>query len=135
MQKKRYSIDGNDFSNLSGFYDVVSRTIIPNSEWGRNLDAFNDILRGGFGTPEEGFTIIWKNAKVSKERLGYEETENEMKRALHECHPTNREIVQERIRKAQMREGETIYDWLIEIIEDHGPNGDQKEDQVELILD
>jgi len=52
--KRRYSIDGRTFSTLEEFYGEVSRVLIPGESWGRNLDAFNDILRGGFGTPDEG---------------------------------------------------------------------------------
>ena len=52
------------------FYDEIDRVMHPQT-WGHNLDAFNDILRGGFGTPEEGFTLRWKNHSISKARLGY----------------------------------------------------------------
>jgi RNAse (barnase) inhibitor barstar len=66
---KIYEIDGNRFSTLEGFYDEVDRA--PGlSYWGHNLDAFDDVLRGGFGTSDEGFTIRWKNHAISKERLG-----------------------------------------------------------------
>jgi RNAse (barnase) inhibitor barstar len=71
MQPKPvYEIDGSQFSTLEGFYDKVSQVLIPGANWGRNLDAFNDILRGGFGTPEGGFVLRWKNSKLSRERLG-----------------------------------------------------------------
>ena len=52
-----YEIDGTRFHTLEEFFDEIGTVLIPGSEWGRNLDAFNDILRGGFGTPEGGFTI------------------------------------------------------------------------------
>lgn len=64
-----YEIDGAKFATLDGFYDEVSRVLIPNAVWGRNLDAFNDILRGGFGTPDDGFVLRWKNHQLSQERL------------------------------------------------------------------
>ena len=66
-----YRIDGERFSTLEEFYEEISRVLIPNAKWGHNLDAFNDILRGGFGTPDEGFILIWENSAVSKRRLGY----------------------------------------------------------------
>ena len=56
-QKQVYEIDGAGFSSLEGFFDEVSRKLIPHAIWGKNLDAFNDILRGGFGTPEDGFVL------------------------------------------------------------------------------
>jgi RNAse (barnase) inhibitor barstar len=74
MQKTVYQIDGNNFSTLKEFYAEISRVLIPGASWGHNLDAFNDILRGGFGTPEGGFILRWKNSKESRQRLGYAET-------------------------------------------------------------
>jgi hypothetical protein len=52
--KGRIEIDGARFSSVEGFFDEVSERLIPGATWGRNLGAFNDILRGGFGMPEEG---------------------------------------------------------------------------------
>ena len=46
-----FTIDGRRFSNMAGFYDEVERvfTLGLDRKIGRNLNAFNDILRGGFG--------------------------------------------------------------------------------------
>ena len=65
-----YEIDGANFSTIDGFYEEISRVLIPGATWGRNLDAFNDILWGGFGTPEAGFVLVWKNHHLSRDRLG-----------------------------------------------------------------
>ena len=64
-----YVLDGSRITSLETFYDEVSRVLIPGRQWGRNLDAFNDILRGGFGTPDEGFTLKWSHSVVSKKKL------------------------------------------------------------------
>src|SRR6266571_5295179 len=72
--KRVYEIDGQRFSTLEEFYEEISRVLIPGAGWGRNLDAFNGILRGGFGTPDEGFRLVWRNAEASPVRLGYPET-------------------------------------------------------------
>jgi len=72
---KEYEIDGSRFTTLEEFYDEIERALdLKSDDWGRNLDAFNDILRGGFGTPEEGFTLRWKNHQVSCERIREELT-------------------------------------------------------------
>jgi hypothetical protein len=134
MMKPVYEIDGHDFLTLEGFYAVVSRVLIPGASWGHNLDAFNDILRGGFGTPEGGFVIRWINSSLSRTRLGYPETVRQLEKRLTRCHPTNRESVGEDLELARQRIGPTVFDWLIEIIEVHCAGGSEEEDGVELIL-
>jgi hypothetical protein len=41
-------IEGARFRTLDELFNEVSAVVVPGSDWGRNLDAFNDILRGGF---------------------------------------------------------------------------------------
>lgn len=134
-KKPVFELDGTAFSGLNGFYDEVSRKLIPGATWGRNLDAFNDILRGGFGTPEGGFTLRWKSSIVSREHLDYPETIRVLERRLTTCHPTNTTYVQADLEMARRGEGPTIFDVLVSIIRDHGPGGVEAEDGVELVLD
>lgn len=101
---------------------------------GRNLDAFNDILRGGFGTPDGGFTLRWLNHEVSQRRLGYDETVRQLELRLQRCHPSNRKSVAAELARAQAHTGPTVFDWLVEIIRIHGPDGEEAEDRVELVL-
>lgn len=74
MGKKTIIIDGNNFSDLTSFYDEIDKVLTKDLAWqtGHNLDAFNDLLRGGFGIYEfnEPIIIIWKNFKKSKSDLG-----------------------------------------------------------------
>jgi RNAse (barnase) inhibitor barstar len=130
-----YEIDGSRFSTLEEFYDEITRALSLTSHCGGNLDAFDDVLQGGFGTPVEGFTIRWKNHGVSKERLGYSETARQLRLRLEQCHPTNRARVSKDLEMAISQKGKTVFDWLIEVIRDHGPGGKQKEDRVQLLLD
>jgi RNAse (barnase) inhibitor barstar len=66
---RSFEIDGDRFEDLGGFYDEIGRQLLGGASWGRNLDAFNDILRGDFGPLPERFRIIWRHAFVSKEKL------------------------------------------------------------------
>jgi RNAse (barnase) inhibitor barstar len=134
MSKPIYEIDGRDFSTLEEFFDVVSHVLIPGAEWGHNLDSFNDILRGGFGTPDGGFVFRWANWVLSRERLGHAETVRQLEDHLTCCHPTNRSLIREELQRARQGFGPTVFDWLVEIIEVHGAGGDEQEDGVELIL-
>jgi len=131
---RSYVIDGASFSTLEEFYEEVGRALFPGAPWGRNLDAFNDVLRGGFGTPAEGFELIWQNHALSRERLGYSETVRQLEKRLARCHPTNRESVTADLRAAQSDSGPTVFDWLEQIIREHGPGGEEAEDNVLLSL-
>lgn len=132
--KASYSIDGSRFSTLEEFAEHFSEQVLRDHRWRGNLDAFNDILRGGFGTPEEGFTLVWHNSLLSRERLGYKETVRQLEARLATCHPSSREAVSARLEQARQGKGPTVFDWLVEIIEDHGPAGSEPEDGVELEL-
>ncbi len=131
---KLYVIDGARFSTLGEFYDEVERVLVPAASWGRNLDAFNDILRGGFGTPDEGFILRWVNSAQSRQRLGHAETCRILERQLVRCHQANRPRVSRELDAARAGEGPTVFDWLVEIIETHEPKGDEPEDGVVLEL-
>ena len=49
--RKEFIIDGRRFSTMRGFYDEVEHVFTCGLYWriGQNLNAFNDVLRGGFG--------------------------------------------------------------------------------------
>jgi RNAse (barnase) inhibitor barstar len=135
MAPMEYIIDGKRIGSLDEFYDEVSRVLIPGQAWGRNLDAFNDILRGGFGTPEGGFTLRWTDSARSRAKLSYSETVRHLEQRLAHCHSSNRDAVRRELALARSGEGPTAFDWLLEIICDHGPDGEQPGDNVRLILD
>jgi len=130
----RLEIDGSRFEDLEGFYDEVSRTLIPNAGWGRNLDAFNDILRGGFGTPDGGFVLVWSNHALSKKRLGFDETVKFLERKLERCHSSNVPAVQADLAAAKRGEGETLFELIVGIIRVHGTGGREAGDNVDLLL-
>jgi RNAse (barnase) inhibitor barstar len=126
-------IDGSRFRSLEEFFVHFGERALS-APWGHNLDAFNDVLRGGFGTPEGGFTLRWSNHSISRQRLGYEETVHQLERRLLTCHPDNRAHVVQDLATAKNRQGPTAFDWLLEIIREHGTGGSEAEDQVELQL-
>ncbi len=98
-------IDGAAFSDFEGFRREFSMLLEDYSRQG-NLDAFNDILRGGFGTPETGFVLRWMNSDLSKRALGYEATLGKRLEALvHTCHPSNIDHLRQRIEMARQGEG------------------------------
>lgn len=70
---KTITIDGNEFSDLNSFYDEAQRKLCPEfAGFGKNLDALDDVLDGGFGTIEFGepVNLVWANSEKSKRELG-----------------------------------------------------------------
>ncbi len=79
---KTIIIDGNKFSNLEEFWDYFRKIFgYQVNYFGRNYNAFDEFLYGGFGPYEDGehIILIWKNFKKSKKEL----KRKEMKTLLH----------------------------------------------------
>jgi Barstar (barnase inhibitor) len=68
-EKPVFVIDGSRFTDFDGFAQEFS-TLLTDWTWRGNLNAFEDILRGGFGTPEGGFVLRWLNSERSRDALG-----------------------------------------------------------------
>ncbi|KRE57464.1 barstar family protein [Paenibacillus sp. Soil750] len=119
---KTFIIDGSKISNFEDFCSEFSDVVLSGKHrWHGNLDAFNDILSGGFGEIEgdEALTIFLKNSSTLKESLGYTETVKLLEERLLRCHSSNVPRVAEELQKAKNGVGPTIFDWLQEIITDH----------------
>jgi RNAse (barnase) inhibitor barstar len=129
MSIKTFIINGNHFNDLSGFYDEVQKKLTRNFRaFGRNLDAFEEVIRGGFGKYEEGepVKIIWKNSNKSRKDLEFEAMVKRLEENLKICHPTNLEKVKRELEQAKNKEGQTLFDLLVEII---------RYNNIELVLD
>ncbi|MGG0286000.1 hypothetical protein ABEY41_12950 [Peribacillus butanolivorans] len=110
------------FRTLMDSVTIFSNVVLSGKyKWNGSLDAFNDILFGGFGDieVEEEYTIFWRNSVKSKIDLGYGETIIILNEMLKNCHPSNEEKVIKEIRDAKMNIGSTIFNWVEEIILDN----------------
>ncbi len=115
MPKVTYQIDGADFSTLEEFYDRFYGALVPGQNWGKNLDALEDLV-GGCVFSGDAFRLIWRHADLSRKRLGYSETVRQLEERLQHCHSTARSTVSEELEKARLGEGPTVFDWLITIL-------------------
>ncbi|MDR3288008.1 MAG: barstar family protein [Peptococcaceae bacterium] len=124
---KTIIIDGNAFYDLDGFYDEIERKFTQGLNWhiGRNLNAFNDILRGGFGVHEysEPIRVVWTNAAKSRTDFGYETTAKYYRDIIKICHSTNVEHIEELLMNAIAKTGQTLFDSIVRIIMDSGDSG------------
>ncbi|MBD5529445.1 MAG: ribonuclease inhibitor [Lachnospiraceae bacterium] len=120
--KHKITIDGTHFSTIEEFYDEIDKLLTKNLTWktGHNMDAFHDLLRGGFGVHEvgEGIEFSWAHSNKSRQDFGYEATVLYWEKILQRCHPTNCERVKLKIEKARSHGGETLFDIIIGVILD-----------------
>ena len=146
-----FIIDGTRFTNLQEFYDHVSSVLIPGLDWGRHLDAFSDILFWPVPEAEMPYTLIWRHADLSRERLGHAEMARWLEGVLAErvefskggeraaiagwteedledLRTTFIPELEEQLAAAKRGEGQTLFDLLVEIIE-------QNSEYVRLVLD
>ncbi|MET7622096.1 barstar family protein [Streptomyces sp. NPDC005408] len=120
---RTYAIDGAEVTDLDAFWRVIGEAVNgPGGYFGRNLDAFADCLSGGMGTPDDGdFVFEWHDHELSRTALGYDETVRQLELRLARCHPTNRASVREQLDRAKDGIGTTVFDWLVEIMEERAP--------------
>ena len=123
MAKKVYEIDGRKVEDLPGFFREFGRQVIPGFRWGENLDALDDVLAGGFGTPDDGFVLVWRDSEISKKHLGHEAMARKIEERLTRYRSA---AAEDELAAARRGEGETIFDLLVDIIQGHP--------EVELVL-
>ena len=123
MNKKTILLDGNRFSTLQSFYEEVEKKCTKDLSWsiGRNLNALNDVLRGGFGVHdyEEKVQLIWLSSDKSRHDLGWEEMVNYLSVKLTTCHPSNTEAVKIEITKAKNHTDQTLFELIVALIQEH----------------
>jgi hypothetical protein len=110
MGKPVIVLNGARFSSLEEFAQYFSDLLLKDYQWRGNLDAFNDILNGSFGTPEGGFILRWENSALSRERLGYPETIKWLEEHIVSAHPTHVPSLKQRLAEAKQGRGETLFD-------------------------
>lgn len=123
MNKQTIIIEGNNFSDLESFYVEIDRLLTKDLGWdtGHNLDAFNDLLSGGFGIYEyqEPIVLIWKNISKSKVDLGLEATRKYYENKIAINNNSNAEYFKDKLNELTTTNGQTLYDIIIEIISLH----------------
>ena len=121
--EKTITLDGTRFSTFETFFNEVENRLTQNLEWeiGRNLDAFNDVLCGGFGIHDcdDILVIKWINSHKSQNDLGWNETIKYLENKLQSCDLSNRQNVKKDLELAQQHIGKTLYEIIVGIIKSH----------------
>lgn len=126
MSQRILEIDGNNFHDFSSFIVEFNRCFVSHvgGNWSGNLDSLNDYL----SWMGERCMIRWVNSSKSKRDLGYESMASWLRRNLETCHPSNKVAIQSRLAEALNGHGLTLFECIVEIIQDN-------HEYVDLILD
>lgn len=121
--KKQISIDGNLIHDIPSFFEEINRVFMQSENWkiGASLDAFNDLLYGGFGLIKnaEPIDLIWINLEASRQALGYAVTKAYYREKLKPGSPYNREFFENKLAELESGSGETYFDIVLTIIAEH----------------
>ncbi|MCY1662271.1 ribonuclease inhibitor [Chryseobacterium sp. SL1] len=113
-KNKMTVINGSHFSNLEAFYEEASLLFLKDEDWKvGTLDGFDDILYGYEGE------IIWKNARKSKQDLGFDLTKQFYENKIRQGKPFNVTLIQQKLDDLINGNRQTLFEILIEIIESH----------------
>ena len=125
LQSKQIIIEGSKITDKASLYEEFNQKLMPNEDWkmGESLDAFNDVLYGGFGeiVGNEAVQIIWKNFDENKNLFGYEFTLNFYLEKLKFPEKFNVAFFEKSIDDLRKGIGKTYFQIILEIIADH-PN-------------
>jgi len=122
---KAIILDGSQIHDIPSFYEEINRVFMANENWklGQSLDALNDMFYGGYGIIKgnEEIHLIWKNWEQNKKDLGLELTKTYYRNKLQQTSIFNTEFVSAKLTELENGTGQTYFEIILEIIEDH-PN-------------
>jgi len=124
MDGLTFEIDGERFNNFTGFIAEFNRGFVSlvGGKWNGNLDAFTDYLSWA----DQRSTIRWLHSEKSRSDLGHDAMAEWLSGNLLRCHSSNRSSVQIRLEKAENGMGQTLFEWLVEIIRENAEYIDLK---------
>ncbi|KKC37265.1 ribonuclease inhibitor [Devosia epidermidihirudinis] len=122
---KTITIDGGAIDDIGSFYAEINRVFMVGVDWqlGESLDAFNDLLYGGFGAIEgnEAIDLVWTEFERSRDRLGRDVTRRFLSAKLSHPDRFDTARIERDLAALDAGEGQTYFEILLEIIGDH-PN-------------
>lgn len=125
MQERILSIDleGSRIIDIPSFYVQINALLMVGEDWqlGNSLDAFDDLLYGGFGRLKDfdKLQIRWNDISFSQKSLGIETTRKYYMEKLKSKQPFNKKLIHQKLAELESGEGQTYFDILMEIIASH----------------
>ncbi|RYF57906.1 MAG: ribonuclease inhibitor [Cytophagaceae bacterium] len=120
---KQIAIEGISINDIVSFYAEINRVFMAEESWliGPSLDAFNDLLFGGYGALQgaQSVDLLWHNMDHSREALGYQTTRVYYLDKLSPGSPYNKKLFKEKLQALEHGTGETYFDVIMAILADH----------------
>ena len=120
---KQIEIEGNTINDITSFYEEINRVFMVGESWliGQSLDAFNDLLFGGYGALQgaESAKLVWHHMDHSRKALGYQTTRDYYLDKLKPGSPYNKKVFQEKLVALDSGSGETYFDTIMSILAEH----------------
>lgn len=121
--RKTFFVDGSLIHDIPTLYDEINRVFMVSENWklGPSLDAFNDMLYGGYGAikGDEPVDLIWLNFEQNKKALGIDTTRTWYLEKLKSPSVFNSELFMHKLEALENGAGQTYFDILLEIISGH----------------
>ncbi|MCE7063116.1 barstar family protein [Dyadobacter sp. CY343] len=116
-------INGSLVEDIASFYDEINRVFMADENWkiGPSLDAFDDLLYGGFGVIRnaERVEVVWQDIEKSRAALGYEATKAYFLEKLKPGSQFNSVLFEAKLAALENGTGETYFDTILNIIAEH----------------
>ncbi|GAB3280610.1 hypothetical protein GCM10027347_55850 [Larkinella harenae] len=120
---KQIEIDGSAINDIASFYEEINRVFMGSESWriGHSLDAFHDLLFGGYGALQgaQSVELHWHHMDHSRKALGYQTTRAYYLDKLRPGSPYNKKLVEEKLEALESGRGETYFDSILAIIAEH----------------
>jgi len=122
---RTFTLDGARIHDIPSFYDEINRVFMQDVDWtlGPSLDAFDDLLYGGYGAldGDAPATLVWTHFAASRDALGFATTRQYLLAKLARPEHFNAAHFQRELDALDAGTGQTYFDIVLEIIAAH-PN-------------
>ncbi|RYF64628.1 MAG: ribonuclease inhibitor [Cytophagaceae bacterium] len=123
MMVKQIEIEGSSINDIASFYEEINRVFMAGESWriGQSLDAFNDLLYGGYGALQgaQSVELLWHNMDHSRKALGYQTTRAYYLDKLRPGSPYSNNLFEEKLSPLENGRGATYFDTIMSILADH----------------
>lgn len=122
---KTLTLEGARIRDIASFYAEVNRVFMAGEDWtlGESLDAFDDLLHGGYGAiaGREPVRLVWKDLEASRSALGPEATAAQLRAKLQRPDLFDVTRIRRQLDAVERGQGPTYFDTILHILADH-PN-------------